>query len=172
MAIENPKPASNRQQLTGWFTGMSRGIAERSRSTASFVHVRSIRTSLPRCMSIYTPATLVRRDGTTMRPLQKNLGYGESAYRSARIDLVYIKPRGSPNVPHNSTITVSPLQVNIQTTIMRFGKDSLSYLLSCILSTVCLAGCTNSLVQRNHNIGEQSRAAAATGGECSRLLRG
>lgn len=57
------------------------------------------------------------------------------------------------------------------TITMRFGKDSLSYLLSCILSTVCLAGCTNSLVQRNHNIGEQSRAAAATGGECSWSLR-
>jgi len=53
---------------------------------------------------------------------------------------------------------------------MRFGKDSLSYLLSCILSTTCLAGCTNSLVQRNHNIGEQSRAAAATGSECAELL--
>jgi hypothetical protein len=52
---------------------------------------------------------------------------------------------------------------------MRFGKDSLCYLLSCILSTVCLAACSNSLVQRNHAVGEQSRAAAATGSES--LLR-
>jgi hypothetical protein len=48
---------------------------------------------------------------------------------------------------------------------MRFGKDSIIYLITCILSTTSLAACTNSLVQRNHNIGEQSRAAAARGSE-------
>ncbi|WVQ95151.1 hypothetical protein IAU59_002245 [Kwoniella sp. CBS 9459] len=40
---------------------------------------------------------------------------------------------------------------------------SLVYLASCITSTVCLAACSNSLHRRNHNIGEQSRAAAARG---------
>lgn len=47
----------------------------------------------------------------------------------------------------------------------RFGLDSFTYLLSCILSTVCLAACSNSLVQRNHAVGEQSRAALAGGSE-------
>ncbi|WWD09766.1 hypothetical protein V865_007894 [Kwoniella europaea PYCC6329] len=46
---------------------------------------------------------------------------------------------------------------------MRAGIDSLVYLITCILSTVCLAACGNSLHRRNANVGEQSRAAASRG---------
>lgn len=41
-----------------------------------------------------------------MRPHQNNPQYMETAYRFVRIGLVYIKPRGSPTVPHNSAPTV------------------------------------------------------------------
>ncbi|WVW82703.1 hypothetical protein I302_104714 [Kwoniella bestiolae CBS 10118] len=46
---------------------------------------------------------------------------------------------------------------------MRAGIDSLIYLITCVLSTVCLAACGNSLHRRNVNVGEQSRAAATRG---------
>ncbi|WWC89720.1 uncharacterized protein L201_004645 [Kwoniella dendrophila CBS 6074] len=46
---------------------------------------------------------------------------------------------------------------------MRAGIDSAVYLITCILSTVCLAACSNSLHRRNINIGQQSRKSAAAG---------
>lgn len=48
---------------------------------------------------------------------------------------------------------------------MAFGKDSIIYLLSTILCTLTLAGSGNALRQRNINVGNQTAAAAATGGK-------
>jgi len=105
IAIENPRHLLYRQQLTGRFTGTSRELGGGFRSTASFVHIRQVRTPVPRCASIYIPATYNRHNENTMRPHSNNLQYMETAYRFVRIGLVYIKPRGSPTVPHNSAPT-------------------------------------------------------------------
>ncbi|WWC60763.1 uncharacterized protein I303_103339 [Kwoniella dejecticola CBS 10117] len=46
---------------------------------------------------------------------------------------------------------------------MRAGIDSAIYLITCALSTVCLAACGNSLHRRNVNVGKQSAASLARG---------